>query len=666
MNDTQNTDADDSSPTISDGVALYKVGDIAHGVSAYLFEEFAELEKADSDREKSRRLPGYGDDPFRADYKLTADQRVLEPTNNPRLLCYLLELNSTLTQCVDAMATNIEAFGYDLIETVEAVEERMQLEEDIRLEARRIRLFFDYASAEHSWAQLRKKKRKDQETTGNAYWEVVRNVDGSIGGFEHLPVVTMRMTPQDTEYVDSVIRMPSLEENYTYEDRVFPRRFRRFVQIIETTGGKHKIWFKEYGDPRTMDSRTGQFVDEPATGGSAPAEMPMQTARRRNNARDKGKNGNQGTTEVVTQGEFIAASEVIHFRIDDPDSEYGVPRWMGAMLAVLGGRDADETNANFFANGAMWDYAVMISGGHISDETVREIRDLVKKKRGKDHAHKVLVIQVESAASGNVFQQQADKSKVELVPLNHREDMMFAEYQKWCVDRIGEAFRLPPMFFGRMKDYTHANAETSKRVAEEQVFGPERSEFDEFINRFIMPEMGVRYHQFRSRGPTISRAEEMERIMKTFGPYVTGREARLLFAQLTDIRLDDVDENDQVDQIWLWYPAPVAQAMITLMRSMKQVPGSYPTDDYEVAPPPPVTPEADESKPPAKPPENDDPTEPPDLGDGEPQKKGGLSVLKHPALRDVSRFMQIAGHVHEMDRLHRKLADLAKRELVKQ
>ena len=44
------------------------------------------------------------------------------------------------------------------------------------------------------------------------------------------------------------------------------------------------------------------------------------------------------------------ATEILHFRVHNPRSAYGVPRWIGNLLAVLGSRQAEEVNFLYFEN----------------------------------------------------------------------------------------------------------------------------------------------------------------------------------------------------------------------------------------------------------------------------------------------------------------------------
>ena len=51
-------------------------------------------------------------------------------------------------------------------------------------------------------------------------------------------------------------------------------------------------------------------------------------------------------------------------------------------------------------------------------------------------------------------------------------------------------------------DYTKATAEAGQRMAEGQIFYPERTSFDDFINYKIFPTKGVTLWRCKSMGPT--------------------------------------------------------------------------------------------------------------------------------------------------------------------
>jgi capsid portal protein len=83
---------------------------------------------------------------------------------------------------------------------------------------------------------------------------------------------------------------------------------------------------------------------------------------------------------------------------------------------------------------------------------------------------------------------------------------------------------------GESKDFNRATAESALRFAEDQVFQPERDEFDFLINRKLLADMGIRFWRFRSQTPVTRDPERMtemvERLVRV--GVLTPEEGRLL------------------------------------------------------------------------------------------------------------------------------------------
>ena len=143
----------------------------------------------------------------------------LEPPYDPAALCLLVEHSNALRQNLDAYAVNIDGFGHRLEPAIDfeaedadarvadaiflersAALERGELkdgaeleptDEEVaarkrdlihlaRVERARLQSFFDFCCFDHSFVDLRRRTRQDLETTGNAYWEVLRDGRGEI------------------------------------------------------------------------------------------------------------------------------------------------------------------------------------------------------------------------------------------------------------------------------------------------------------------------------------------------------------------------------------------------------------------------------------------------------------------------------------------------------
>ena len=161
-------------------------------------------------------------DPFDSFY----GDGIIEPPYNLDWLARLPEHSNMLGQCIEAMETNIDGFGFTL-EPAFDFDENNKAAED---ERKTIEHFFEFCNFDMPYSQLRRRVRRDLEVLGNAYWEVIRDGKGDIVWLEHIEGHTMRLTALDREYttVEYTIRDDASNELQKYLSR---KRFRRYVQI---------------------------------------------------------------------------------------------------------------------------------------------------------------------------------------------------------------------------------------------------------------------------------------------------------------------------------------------------------------------------------------------------------------------------------------------------
>ncbi len=308
---------------------------------------------------------------------------------------------------------------------------------------------------------------------GNAFLEVGRDEQGRVCLISWLPAHTVRLTNKEDEAVDVEVTLP--REGTARTQRV-RKTFRRFVQIV----GTRRVFFKEFGDPRPIDPGTGRVNEE-----LAPVDQ---------------------------------ATEVIHLRVYAPGTPYGVPRWINQMPAILGSRQAELTNLDFFRENAIPAMALLVAGGQVTQDSVEDIEEQFLAARGRSSMNRILVIESrgdEDAASqdGNI-----PSPKMELKPLQNerQKDALFQEYDKNNMAKVRSSFRMPPIFVGLAQDYTHATAKTSFEVAESQIFGPERAKSDDMWNLRILSTYLPKFWSFRSLPPRITDPSEVIEAVKTF------------------------------------------------------------------------------------------------------------------------------------------------------
>lgn len=96
-------------------------------------------------------------------------------------------------------------------------------------------------------------------------------------------------------------------------------------------------------------------------------------------------------------------------------------------------------------------------------------------------------------------------------------------------------------------------ADSSKQVAEEQVFVPERNRFDDVINTLLMPEFGVQNWKYKSQGPKLIMGDDIKDIFNAFskqGAFTINQSIRLVNKLLgTDIT--------EYDEDWAKIPAHI-------------------------------------------------------------------------------------------------------------
>lgn len=424
--------------------------------------------------------------------------KIINPPFNLLSLAMMQEQSTELTPLIETMETNIEGFGHALTPRIDLKKVTDEtLRETFRTEviAEKVRLtnFFNYANIKISWIELRRRTRRDLEATGNAFWEVLRSASGQIQGFELLPSFQMRLGVMEEKPIK--VNVPVLElqidGSWKVEQLECWQKYRKFVQstlapfrgLIATAGGHKMRWFKEFGDPRAYDNQTGE-------------EIPPDKV----------------DAFMDRWGVGRLANEVVHFKLYSCRSPYGLPRYIGNLLSIFGARAAEEINYITFRNNNVPSMAILVSNGQLTEGTLQRINSFVESQiQGNDNYSKFLLIEAEGDLEG----EDAGNIKLDIKPLTREQarDALFQNYMAANQDNVRRAFRIPPIFVGKSDDYTRATAEASRRLADEQVFAPERTTFDEWVNRTLFPHMNVVYHRFRSNNPNTTDNAQLVKIL---------------------------------------------------------------------------------------------------------------------------------------------------------
>lgn len=372
----------------------------------------------------------------------------------------IIEISTILQQCIEAYKRNIVGFGL----TPKYIKDDVVGDEnpEMKAEWEKLEEFIKYFNFDMSFEDVMSQIIDDREQTGNGYVEIIRDGTG-------LPVEGERLNPA---YMSITKLTEVTEVAFKRDDKKFTRKrkFRKYVQIIGTS----KVFFKEFGDPRKMDSRTGNFDDA-----------------------------------VDIEHE---ANEVIHLKIGS--TTYGVPRWIGQLIHMYGARKAEELNFNYFSQGRHTPMAILLHNAVLSPESEAALTDYATSIQGVENAHKFLIIEAEGVSEG-LLEDETKNAKVELKSLAEmlQQDALFLEYDKSSREKVQSSFRLPDIYVGRSKDFNRATADTARYITEEQVFEPERNSLEWIINNKLLLDYELKHTETAFNKPEISDAEQVVKVI---------------------------------------------------------------------------------------------------------------------------------------------------------
>lgn len=501
----------------------------------------------------------------------------------------MVDKSPILKACLDAYVTNAN-FGFDLKTHKDIVSKKVigddgteqlvatwretgeVIPEDVlqamQAEHNRLVMFFNNVSMESSFNDLCFKRSVNMEQFGNAYWECETDGDGNYVGFEHVDTKTVRLLRKDPFMVAVDYKQWNpITMDYDVQRRRI--RFRRYVQL----SGTHRIYFKQFRDPRMMDSRTGRYL------------------RFDNGDWVTRDNIDRFPREKIPQG-FNEATELIHFSIYHTKSSYGVPRFVSSTKNIYGVHLADMVNFNLLNGNAIPPVMVIVEGTR--DQRIQKmITEHVEKNiKGPQSYSKMLVIQVDSKLKGTSSGLGSNVIKP-TIKIERLSDVMsvhglFMEYIKQSEERILSNFRLPNVFVGKNNDITRSTAEISKEISEEQVFRPLRDKFDEIVNSTILNALEIKYWRFESRSSKLNDNAQRGKLIEIFArwgglmPIDVRREA----AMILNRTLEDIPEP------FMHKPIDISKAEVRSGRELRndpdRMPGAPAEDNLNPVPATPV------------------------------------------------------------------------------
>lgn len=365
----------------------------------------SQMRKADEDSLNSR--VSEETDPFLGSYNKNG--LLLAPYTFVNLY-KIFEKSDALQVDVGAMVQNVHGFGYQFPflgddhtqkDTPEA-QRQLQIVQD----------FFKMPNDDESMIKLSKRQRFDYEVLGNSALEAVRNVAGEVAMLNYLPTRSCRLSVLDSEPTEVTVRLPRGGRIVEVKRKKY---FRRIAQTVRINNRNKLIWFKEFGDPRTLNFKTGEY---------------SQTTK-------------------------YPATEVLWFKQHFAGYPYGIPRYIGGVLEILGRTSAQYVNYDLFRNQGIPPMLIMVSNGLLTDESLQELEDTINSWRGEEAFNRAALLEVTPEAMGLDDKGNA-KIDIKFLHEYRKDDAMFQAYLKMTEFSIRKLFRLPPLYTGGTEEFNRA------------------------------------------------------------------------------------------------------------------------------------------------------------------------------------------------------------------
>jgi PBSX family phage portal protein len=384
----------------------------------------------------------------------------LEPPLALAGLKNLVTTSSILPQCIRAYKNNIAGFGIGVRYKNDENDNNKAAAEEFQ----RATEIIDLLNMDMDTKEVFEDVIETRELYGIAYVEAIRNGLGEVVGIEFI---------QNTDSIRKTIPLDSyIDVEYPFGDRV-EKRQRRFAKYKQTVGQK-TVYYRELGDPRHMDKRTGEYHDSVA--------------------------------------DEHRANEILEFSIGT--STYGEVRWIGQMLGVDGSRKAEELNNRYFKEGRHTPLMIMIKGGTLTDQSFDKLKEYMNDIKGEKGQHAFIVLEAESTESSTAIEaEKQPEIEVKDLAAILQKDELFQDYLDNNRRKVQSSFLLPDLYTGYTADFNRATAQTAMEVTEEQVFQPERVSLAWTVNNKLLSGYRFQYVEAYFKQPNITNPEDLSRIL---------------------------------------------------------------------------------------------------------------------------------------------------------
>ena len=489
-------------PVRNIGVKVIKAQE-ADNTPSVFYKGSSRIEKSDTSEQLTRASAA------------SADEWIPHPVNMYGLK-ELVDNSTILPQCIRAYKNNISGFGISIHYKEDYNEETEEMKAEWNLAQRTIALLNMDCMIKEIFENI----VRDRETYGISYCEVIRDMKGNVVQLEFIiDTPTIDMTYPLEPYIESV---------FFYNGEAI-RRKKKFRKFRQNVAGK-TVYFKEFGDPRIMDKRNGQYANE--------------------------------TDEQIDIDN--QANEIIDFKVGS--MPYGEVRWIGQVLTVDGNRRAEVLNNAYFRKGRHTPLMILIKGGTLSDDAFEKLQNYMNEIEGESGQHSYLVLEVENNEVSAQFN-GTEQPEVEIKDLASilQKDELFQEYQENGRKKVQSAFLLPDLYTGYTTDFNRSTAQTAMEVTEKQVFQPERASLSWIVNNKLLNGYRFRYVEIQFDAPDITNPDDMQKMLN-----ITERAGGLTPNTAKELTYTVLGKDGCEDYEGDWGDIPLAYAKTTSQGQMQQ------------------------------------------------------------------------------------------------
>jgi capsid portal protein len=377
---------------------------------------------------------------------------------------------------------------------------------------------------------------------------VVRSAIPTTPGLPPQPIALARLEACNSKFTradrePTIIPVPvSLSDGRTLWAEI-PRHFRRIG--FRSSNGRH-TWFKEYGDWRSMDSRTGRY----STGNRA---TPSTKA---------GEPGKYVPGKLPPNA--APAVEVAHFATSFPGAApYGISGWHAELDAVDSAAEHVRLLVSYLKSGL---HSVILAAANrtfdagAADAAIQKIDELGRGRNGLGALITLSLMPQDSAGGNPMLSKDGpdDRGRIVLHELNTKlpDALLDDTLSDALAGRIAHSERIPGLLIGRSDNYNFATAAAAWATANRLRFMPHHQEHEAFLDA-LTAEMGITHWKFDTIAPEWEEKEPLAGTASVTGQLggVSVNRAMGLLADVTGT------EPERIKEWW----GDIPMALVTLV-----------------------------------------------------------------------------------------------------